>query len=387
MRHGTMEHGRNHVLGRERAETGDLPIDREPNSYYGECDFSATATGSNYYFGGKLLKNPSGWVYPDRVGSIGKFFPYGIERTSPPTSNGTEKFTSYFRDSETGNDYAVNRYMSPGFGMFITPDPASHPKIADPGSWNMYAYTRGDPINRVDRAGTDDDDPDCVGDMCQLIDDGYGGDGDDGFENACIASLLEADGLENPTAAANTCGALDDSDPTPSTPSPNDPVTNSPTTDPATTDPTSFQPGATTVPTALPPLIITIPEVPPLIPVLIGILGGWVLGGVSTPVTPGSNTLGGPKPTKKPCSTDPGGEGVCKELYDADVAACNAKYKSDPDFLSECLREAYTNYLACLLGKPPVASKPPNCTGALLDPQAAPFGARERRTAERGAYS
>lgn len=27
-----------------------------------------------------------------------------------------EKFAGYFRDSETGNDYAVNRYMSPATG-------------------------------------------------------------------------------------------------------------------------------------------------------------------------------------------------------------------------------------------------------------------------------
>ena len=81
----------------------------------------ATQTGTNYYFGGKLIKNANGWVYSDRLGSIGKFYPYGIERPSA-TTNGTEKFTGYFRDSETGNDYADQRYMSPGVGRFITPD-------------------------------------------------------------------------------------------------------------------------------------------------------------------------------------------------------------------------------------------------------------------------
>ena len=33
----------------------------------------ATQTGANLYFGGKLIKNANGWVYPDRLGSIGKF--------------------------------------------------------------------------------------------------------------------------------------------------------------------------------------------------------------------------------------------------------------------------------------------------------------------------
>ena len=122
-------------------------------------------TGINYYFGAKLIKNNNGWVSSDRLGSVGKFYPYGQERPSA-TTNGTEKFTGYFRDSETGNDYADQRYMSPGNGRFMTPDRkirTSRP--GEPGTWNRYAYTGGDPINRVDRHGTDyeecDDDGVC----------------------------------------------------------------------------------------------------------------------------------------------------------------------------------------------------------------------------------
>ena len=85
--------------------------------------FYATQTGTNYYFGSKLIKNAGGWVYSDRLGSIGKFYPYGQERPSP-TTNGTEKFTGYFRDAETGNDYAINRYESPGTGQI--PDHLIH---------------------------------------------------------------------------------------------------------------------------------------------------------------------------------------------------------------------------------------------------------------------
>jgi RHS repeat-associated protein len=70
--------------------------------------------------------------------------------------------------SESGNDYAVNRYMSPGMGRFLTPDPyTASGGPADPGSWNHYAYTRGDPINRHDPSGLQDCDPDvdfCAGD-------------------------------------------------------------------------------------------------------------------------------------------------------------------------------------------------------------------------------
>lgn len=130
--------------------------------------FYATQVETNYYFGAKLIKNANGWVYTDRLGSIGKFYPYGQERPSA-TTNGTEKFTGYFRDAESGNDYAVNRYATPGYGRFLTPDPYRASKggadPAHPGSWNRYAYVQGDPINFHDPHGlfilaaTDDSGP------------------------------------------------------------------------------------------------------------------------------------------------------------------------------------------------------------------------------------
>src|SRR6202158_4366247 len=120
-----------------------------------------TYTSSNVYFGGRLVTkgvdpnnalnlNP---VAADRLGSIGKYYPYGWERPGA-TQNGTEKFTGYFRDAETGLDYADQRYHQPGMGRFLSPDPSVNSGGAgDPGSWNRYAYTRGDPINRTDARG------------------------------------------------------------------------------------------------------------------------------------------------------------------------------------------------------------------------------------------
>ena len=127
----------------------------------------AAATGTNEYFGGKLIKNSTGYVTPDRLGSIGKYFPYGQERPSA-TTNGTEKFATYFRDSDTGLDYAQNRYYQPGMARFMTTDPyIASAKAGEPGSWNRYAYTRGDPVNRTDPLGQDDtDDPN----QCAILD-------------------------------------------------------------------------------------------------------------------------------------------------------------------------------------------------------------------------
>ena len=113
----------------------------------------AAQTGTNYYFGRKLIKNAGGYVGADRLGSIGHFYPWGQEKPSA-TQNGTEKFTGYFRDAETGLDYAVNRVHDPGTGRFLTPDFSYRSvRATDPGSWNRYAYVGGDPINRVDPAG------------------------------------------------------------------------------------------------------------------------------------------------------------------------------------------------------------------------------------------
>ena len=130
----------------------------QPGGYYTQPQLVATQTGTNYYFGGKLVKNWTGYVTPDRLGSIGKYFPYGQERPSA-TTDGKEKFATYFRDSETGLDYAQNRYHQPGMGRFMTPDPyKASGGPSDPGSWNRYAYTRGDPVNRADPGGLDDED-------------------------------------------------------------------------------------------------------------------------------------------------------------------------------------------------------------------------------------
>ena len=168
---------------------------------YGMYDgpfFYATQTGTNYYFGSKLIKNAGGWVYSDRLGSIGKFYPYGQERPSS-TANGTEKFTGYFRDSETGNDYAINRYQQPGTGRFLTAD-GKGGGADDPGSFNKYAYAGGDPVNRVDPNGTDWI---YVGNgYCSTLDDG-GGCYDPGG-GSCYA--LAAAAWMNPTAFVEECG-------------------------------------------------------------------------------------------------------------------------------------------------------------------------------------
>ena len=112
------------------------------------------------FFGGKRVAVNGTAFVPDRLGSNGKYFPYGEDRGTP-LPNDQVKFATYTRDSATGLDYADQRYYASAFGRFMLPDPyraSSGP--ADPGSWNRYSYTRGDPVNRLDARGMDDTCPD-----------------------------------------------------------------------------------------------------------------------------------------------------------------------------------------------------------------------------------
>jgi RHS repeat-associated protein len=61
-------------------------------------------------------------------------------------------FTSYERDSESGNDYAMARYDINRVGRFASPDPLSG-STGDPQSLNRYAYVENDPIDFLDPTG------------------------------------------------------------------------------------------------------------------------------------------------------------------------------------------------------------------------------------------
>jgi RHS repeat-associated protein len=64
------------------------------------------------------------------------------------------KFTTYERDSESGNDFAMARYNVNRLGRFASPDPLAG-SIANPQSLNRYAYVQNTPANLVDPSGLD----------------------------------------------------------------------------------------------------------------------------------------------------------------------------------------------------------------------------------------
>jgi len=63
-------------------------------------------------------------------------------------------FTGKERDAESGNDYFGARYYASSMGRFMSPDkPFADQHPANPQSWNLYSYTRNNPLRFVDDDG------------------------------------------------------------------------------------------------------------------------------------------------------------------------------------------------------------------------------------------
>jgi RHS repeat-associated protein len=141
-----------------------------------------TSNGASTYYqrgtGGKLLSeiqdsgpNPMGngnyYYHLDALGSVRAltdqwgqvvenhdFMPFGEEQNAPVTTNPL-KFTGKERDIETGLDYFGARYYTSLQGRFTSADPekTGSMKLRDPQQWNLYSYTRNNPLRFVDPDG------------------------------------------------------------------------------------------------------------------------------------------------------------------------------------------------------------------------------------------
>ncbi len=92
------------------------------------------------------------------------YLPFGEENFAGATirsaANGyqaegvRQKHTGYERDDETGLDFAQARYFSSRQGRFTSPDDfLNDTHVAEPQSWNLYAYVRNNPLRYVDPDG------------------------------------------------------------------------------------------------------------------------------------------------------------------------------------------------------------------------------------------
>jgi RHS repeat-associated protein len=118
-------------------------------------DTSSNGSAVQYYHGDhlgttRIMTNASGSKISDCT-----YAPYGEEVScSPSNAPNHYKFTGKERDTESGLDYFGARYDSSAMGRFTSPDSFykdSH--VADPQSWNEYAYTRNNPLRYVDPTG------------------------------------------------------------------------------------------------------------------------------------------------------------------------------------------------------------------------------------------
>jgi RHS repeat-associated protein len=65
-----------------------------------------------------------------------------------------QRFVGYERDSESGLDFAGARYYANVQGRFTSADNfLNDTHVADPSSWNLYAYARNNPLRYIDPTG------------------------------------------------------------------------------------------------------------------------------------------------------------------------------------------------------------------------------------------
>jgi RHS repeat-associated protein len=137
------------------------------------CYVSDDALGST-----RMVANESGTVV-----ALHDYYPFGYEVAASTAGrsadwgtadNIAQKFTGQERDTESGLDHFPARHYGMGMGRFLVPDPAGN-QLADltnPESWNMYSYTRNNPLAFIDPTG-----------LCTVVNGVYVEDGG----NACPA--------------------------------------------------------------------------------------------------------------------------------------------------------------------------------------------------------
>jgi RHS repeat-associated protein len=141
------------VLAEHNGSTGSALVDY---IYRGSRMIAKIASGTiNYFLGDRLSIRA---VLNSTGGVVGRqaYLPFGEDFAESGTQQ-KQHFTSYERDSESGLDYAINRYYAPAVGRFVSADryrASGH--TDDPRSWNRYSYTRNVVTNRVDPLGLDD---------------------------------------------------------------------------------------------------------------------------------------------------------------------------------------------------------------------------------------
>ena len=81
--------------------------------------------------------------------------PFGDAQACTGSDPTPRHFTGKERDNETGLDNFIKRYHASSLGRFMSPDPLMilKQKVVDPQQWNMYSYSRNNPLRFTDPTG------------------------------------------------------------------------------------------------------------------------------------------------------------------------------------------------------------------------------------------
>lgn len=138
------------VLAEHNGSSGAVVADY---IYSGSRLIAKVASGvAQYYLKDRLSVRVTLDANGNVIGTQGHL-PFGEDFAE---TGGQEKhhFTSYERDSESGTDYALNRQFGQAVGRFNRPDPLSSTARKDsPQTWNRFAYSGNEPVNRTDPMG------------------------------------------------------------------------------------------------------------------------------------------------------------------------------------------------------------------------------------------
>jgi RHS repeat-associated protein len=107
------------------------------------------SSGTKYYHQDQLSNRLVTDSSDNTLEQLGHF-PFGESWYN--AANDKLLFTSYERDSESGNDYAMKRYNVNRLARLSSPDLLSG-SLGNPQSLNHYSYTRNDPIDLSDPSG------------------------------------------------------------------------------------------------------------------------------------------------------------------------------------------------------------------------------------------
>jgi RHS repeat-associated protein len=132
--------------------SGAAPTSPTKEYIYSGSQLLATITGSttNYHIGDHLSPRVTTDSSGTLIGQQGHF-PFGESWYAQSTTTKFQ-FTTYERDSESGNDYALARFNLSRLGRFSSPDPLSG-SPSNPQTLNRYTYAVDDTIGLIDPMG------------------------------------------------------------------------------------------------------------------------------------------------------------------------------------------------------------------------------------------